>query len=82
MTVSEAGQKALKFILSELDAGVFILPREVYLQTIAEAQGITTQNIGSAYDDYIKKPLELKGIGSKKCGSRVRIQLWRIDSPR
>lgn len=82
MSHAEAGQKALKFILSEVDAGIFILPRDVHLRTIAEAQGITTQDIGSAYDYYIRKPLELKGIGSRKCGSPVRIQLWKIDNPR
>lgn len=75
--VSTAGQDATKYILQEINNGNLILPREITLQQIAKFIQTTPQVVGTAYDDYIRKPLAAKGISSRKCGTPVCIQLSR-----
>ncbi|MBI4807482.1 MAG: hypothetical protein HY799_00815 [Nitrosomonadales bacterium] len=75
--ISTAGQDSIKLILQQVNDGILVLPTEITLQQIGKFIQATPQVVGMSYDDYIRKPLAAKGIASRKCGSPVRIQLFK-----
>ncbi|MDP1658300.1 MAG: hypothetical protein Q8L73_02985 [Methylotenera sp.] len=80
MAISQAGQDATAFILNQIELGVLRLPMDVSLERVAKNTGNSEQNIGSAFDFYIKPSLAEKGIFSRKCGKPKIIQLSKTEA--
>ncbi len=78
MSLSQAGQDAVEFILNQIESGVMLLPTEIDLERIGKSIGVSNQVLGSAFKDYIEKPLAAKGIAARKCGVPRRIQLRKV----
>jgi len=74
MRLSVVGIKVVKAILEMVDGGLVPHSPEIPLKYLEEVTGCRVQSIGMAFDDYIKKPLEEKGIKARKCGTPVVIQ--------
>jgi len=80
--LSDDGAKVVEYILDEISCGLRVLPAEISLKCLEEKLRIRPQNIGMAFNPYIEKPLFLKGITAKKCGTPVRIQLSISKEPK
>lgn len=76
--LSDGGAAIVRLILGEIESGIRTLPTNISLQYLEKETGIRHQNIGSAFTPYIDTPLMKKGIGVKKCGRPVRIQLSNL----
>ena len=77
--LSDDGAVVASHIIEEIEAASRCVPGEISLRYIEGKTGVRVQNIGMAYDPYIRRPLEQRGISSRKVGSPVRIELSRIE---
>lgn len=75
MALSQVGQDVVEFIFKQINNGIISDSSEIRLKALNERTGHSCQNIGLAFDSYIKEPLAAKGYEAKKCGRPVRIIL-------
>ena len=79
MAISQAGQEAMTFMLGQIEKNIVTYPIDFSLEYIALKTGVTEQNIGSAFDYYIKRPLASQGIKAEKYKTnKVHIRLTRM----
>lgn len=79
MAISQAGQEAVAFMLGQIEKNIVTLPVDFSLEYIALNTNVSVQNIGSAFDHYIKRPLATQGIKAVKYKTRkVHIKLTKI----
>lgn len=73
------GAKVVELIVDEINSSYRKLPAQVSLQYLESKLQVRPQNIGMAFDDYIKIPLRSCGYDVTKSGKPARLYIKKIE---